>query len=77
MTTSMAELKSKGMRCLIDKLGIVDAEAFIAAVIREQIDYTKWQQEYYDAMEPGEFMEKAYKYSAEKPYEGKGKEVLL
>ena len=77
MTANMIELKNKGMKCLVDQLGIVDAEAFIAVVIREQFDYTEWQREYYDQMQPKEFLEKAYQYAIERPYKGKGKHVKL
>ena len=77
MTANMTELKNRGMKCLVDQLGIVDAEAFISIVIREQFDYTEWQKEYYDQMSPNEFMEKAYQYAIEHPYQGKGKHVTL
>jgi hypothetical protein len=37
------ELKIKGVDSLIRSLGEVDAERFIALVMREPFDYTKWQ----------------------------------
>ncbi len=50
------ELLQRGMRCLIDNLGIIDAEKFIALFTQEQIpDYTQWQRDYYDSMTPEEF----------------------
>ena len=33
-------------------------------------DYTTWQRQYFDAMEPGEFHEKAVRYAKEHPYNG-------
>ncbi len=37
------EIKLKGFRALLDALGEVEAERFIALVMREPFDYTKWQ----------------------------------
>ena len=37
------EIKIKGIEALINKLGEVEAERFIALLIREPFDYTKWQ----------------------------------
>lgn len=33
-------LMSRGMRCLIDNLGIIEAERFVALLSRERGDYT-------------------------------------
>lgn len=41
----------KGMACLIDNLGEVDAEHFISVMIREKNDYTKWRQNYFGKMD--------------------------
>jgi len=40
MTSSMNELMSRGMECLTETLGVVEAERFISLVIRERFDYT-------------------------------------
>jgi hypothetical protein len=37
------EIKLKGLKALITTLGEVEAERFIALVMREPFDYTKWQ----------------------------------
>ena len=37
-------LKSEGINILIKNLGKVDAERFIALLIKEPFDYTKWQE---------------------------------
>ena len=42
------DLLMRGMKCLVNTLGIIDAEYFISAVRRERFDYTKWQREYFD-----------------------------
>jgi hypothetical protein len=38
-----AVIRLEAMDALIEKLGEVDAERFIAMVNREKFDYTKWQ----------------------------------
>jgi len=37
------EIKTTGLRALIEALGDVQAEKFIALMQREPFDYTKWQ----------------------------------
>ncbi len=37
------ELKIKGIDSLVRSLGEVDAERFIALMMREPFDYTRWQ----------------------------------
>ena len=37
------EIKKKGFRVLIEKLGDVDAEKFISLINKEPFDYTQWQ----------------------------------
>ena len=75
MTASTAEVMRRGMQCLTDGLGIVEAETFISIIIREQMDYTKWQRQYFDAMAPGEFGKQALEYAKEHPFNGKAKKV--
>jgi len=36
-------VKTEGMKILLDKLGKVDAERFVALLIREPFDYTTWR----------------------------------
>ena len=77
MTTNASEIKKRGMECLIDKLGIVEAEMFITIMLREHFDYTEWQQEHYDAMPEGAFLQNALKYSEKYPFGGKAKRVTV
>ncbi|MCQ2122978.1 hypothetical protein SAMN05720766_1157 [Fibrobacter sp. UWH9] len=42
-TPSTMEILNKGMKCLTEHLGVVDAEYFISAVKRENFDYTEWR----------------------------------
>ncbi len=37
------EIKIKGLKALSDALGQVEAERFIALMLREPFDYTEWQ----------------------------------
>ena len=42
---SDTELKINGLKILMENLGEVLAERFIALIQREKFDYTKWQKE--------------------------------
>lgn len=64
------ELADEGMNCLTAHFGIIGAEEFIAMVLREKLDYTKWRKTYYDAFTPDEFHQKAVAYAKEHPYTG-------
>lgn len=64
---STAEILDIGMNCLIEKLGIIDAERFISVLIREQSDYTKWRQRYFDNVTSDEFHSAALAYGKDNP----------
>ncbi len=70
MTDSMNELMCRGMECLTEALGVVEAEEFINLIIRERFDYTQWQRTYFDKLSPGEFLQNALAYSKAHPYTG-------
>ena len=70
MISNTVDLLNRGMECLTESLGIVEAEQFISIIIRERFDYTKWQRQYFDAMAPGEFHRKAQEYAKDHPYMG-------
>jgi len=67
------EIYDKGLACLIDNLGVVQAEEFIMTVKSESFDYTKWQREFYDALPEGDFMKRSREYAAEHEYHGNGR----
>lgn len=67
---STSEIMNRGMRCLTEKMGIVEAEQFISAIIREKFDYTKWQREYFDAKTPEEISDEASDFEREQPFTG-------
>lgn len=54
---------NRGILCLLEKLGVVETERFIAVINREQFDYTKWQREQFDNMSSDEFNNAAVAYS--------------
>lgn len=75
MTNSTTELMNRGMACLTEALGVVDAEHFIALIKREKFNYTKWQREYFDAMDPGDFHRQAAEYANAHPYQGEAERL--
>lgn len=61
------ELLQKGMICLIDKLGIVEAQRFIVLVKSDKSDYTEWQREHYDKMTAGELHAALMEFAKQHP----------
>ena len=41
--TTETENRLRGMRALIDVLGLVEAERFLVSINRERFDYTTWR----------------------------------
>ncbi len=69
-------LADKCMRILCQHVGVVEAEQFIQFIKTECFDYTKWQQEYYDAIPEKKLQEAIDKHSEIHPFKGK-KAVIL
>ncbi|MFB1488287.1 MULTISPECIES: hypothetical protein [unclassified Thiocapsa] len=42
--TTETEIRLRGMRALIDALGLVEAERFVFSINRERFDDTTWRQ---------------------------------
>jgi hypothetical protein len=76
MSSSTVEIMNKGMQCLLEKLGVVEAEKFISVIIKEQFDYTKWQQEYFDNMTPEEIDIAVKQYVEKHPFKGNAKTII-
>lgn len=70
MAPSTAEIMNKGMKCLMEQLGVVEAERFVATVIREKFDYTRWQREFFDGKSPAEIGKEAEEFELAHPYAG-------
>lgn len=68
--TSTAEIMNRGMRCLTEQMGILEAEEFISVIIREKFDYTKWQREYFDKKTPEEISAEASCFEKTHPFSG-------
>jgi hypothetical protein len=65
MTNSMA-LLDRGMRCLQNELGILNAERFVALLLREPFDYTEWRRNnLFAGMSLDEIIDEADKYCKE------------
>jgi len=62
---SNAVLKDEGMRILVEQLGLVEAERFIALMRREPFDYTKWRQGLYKDVPLDAFLRDAQRYRDE------------
>jgi hypothetical protein len=54
-------LRNVGFKILIDNLGNVDAEKFIALLLKEPFDYTEWQKDLMEDMSISEISEIAMK----------------
>jgi hypothetical protein len=56
-----------GINCLVERLGIIETEIFISQIIKEPLDYTKWQREHYADMSVSELNKRAVEYAKNKP----------
>lgn len=65
------EIMDRGITCLLEGLGVVETERFIAVINREKFDYTKWQRRKFDGMGSDEFNEAAVAYSKQCPFNPK------
>jgi hypothetical protein len=62
-----ATIMNDGINCLVERLGIIETEIFISQIIREPLDYTKWQREHYADMSVSELNKKAVEYAKKNP----------
>lgn len=63
------EIMQIGMKCLVERLGHVNAEQFINAVRSACPDYTLWRRQVYDDMTLDEVIDMAKQDSADNPFE--------
>jgi hypothetical protein len=56
-------LKDSGMKFLAEKFGLVDAERFIALIIKEPFDYTIWHRNLFEGKSVREISHAAKEYS--------------
>ena len=64
------DIMTEGMNCLTEHLGTLKAEMFVAAIIRENFDYTEWQRAYFDAKSPAEISREAEQHAKNHPFQG-------
>lgn len=69
--TTTAEVMAKGMNCLVENLGIIDAERFISNLLKEQSDYTEWRRKYFANINLETFLNDAAAYSKAHPFQEK------
>ena len=43
---SQSIIMNEAISCLLEKLGPLETEVFISGLLREPLDYTKWQREH-------------------------------
>lgn len=67
---STIDIMDKGVACLVEKLGIINAERFIALIKRENFDYTLWRREYFDNMSLDDINSEAVLYAKKHPHPG-------
>ena len=68
MNNSSVEIMNQGVSCLTEKLGVVDMELFVSTMMRERFDYTKWQRQNFEGIEPDDFHEAAIAYAKTHPF---------
>ena len=68
---STVDIIDKGMNCLLQNLGSIDTERFIAILIREKFDYTKWRRDYFGNTSVSELNEEAVAYAMAHPFKPK------
>lgn len=69
------DIIDKGFSCLVETLGVVNAERFIAMIKRESFDYTVWRREYFDNKSLDEINKEAVSYAKQHPHRGHGKRI--
>ena len=69
------EIMDAGFACLVEKLGVVDAERFVATIKRDSFDYTIWRREYFEKMDLEQVSAEAAAYAQNHPHKGKGTRI--
>ncbi len=63
------EIMTLGMKCLVEKLGHVNAEQFINSVRASCPDYTLWRRQVFDDLSLEEINEMARQDAVDNPFE--------
>jgi len=67
LMSTTATIMKEGINCLVERLGVIETEIFISQLIKEPLDYTKWQREHYAGMSVNELNKKAVEYAINNP----------
>lgn len=70
MNKSNNDVMCRGMDCLVERLGIVEAEQFVYLVKADQFDYTEWQRKYFDTISREELDYRIKEYAKAHPFQG-------
>ena len=76
MNESMPITADRCMNAVREHVGTVELEAFIYYVRIQSFDYTKWQQEHYDAIAPNKLFDELEKYSTNHSFKGKKADII-
>ncbi|MBE5809240.1 MAG: hypothetical protein E7317_13020 [Clostridiales bacterium] len=72
---SAIETLDTGLTCLIERMGIVEAERFISIIMRERFDYTKWRQEHLTNASLDGLLNAAKQSEAEHPFRSRRNDI--
>lgn len=70
-----AEIMQTGMDCLVEKLGVIDAERFISNLLCERFNYTEWRQKYFANVDLETFLDEAAEFEKSHPFTGKAERI--
>ena len=73
---STAEVLSRGMECLLEKMDVVEVERFVFLLRADQFDYTRWQREHYSGISQERLEKEMEMYFSSHPYTGDPKKVI-
>lgn len=59
-------IRTEGMKVLFEHLGMIEAERFIMLIQNDNFDYTKWQENLFDALSIEEISKRAMDLREEK-----------
>lgn len=72
-----AEIVERGYGCLFKNLGTIETERFIAYILSERFDYTKWRREYFGNTTVEELVSSAVDYEKAHPFVPKKPQIPI
>ena len=77
MMTNTTETIERGMKCLLEQLGVIETEKFISIIIRERFDYTKWRRLYFGEASVEEINANAVAFAESHPFQPQKKQLNM